>query len=297
MARAELVWIWSMVVVCGCAGRPAPPVENGASAPPPDAAGDTGNAARPAIDVERLLAGEPSTTGLPARSDDQVAVAVVSGDGGRGNPNLALEILRVPDGAVVDRIVVLTADEVDASSPAVLRPVVEERARRVEELLASGEFAPLELLGEAPAAAAPETVARLVGADLWLGFARGHLVARRAGGPTLFDGEIPAPPSPAVSGEEVECSGPPALTGAWVDAGRALLVARLVDLLPELCGEPDDWFFLAPLAARDGEPAIDAASAVVDCARIDSPAYLARLAAAGVSLDGVECGEGDDRPR
>jgi hypothetical protein len=161
-------------------------------------------------------------------------------------------------------------------------------------VLADGEFSPLELVDEAGPVAAPDSPVRLAGAGLWIGFVEGHLVVRTEAGPVLLDESIATPPAGAAPSEPPDCSGPPRLLGAWVDAGRSLVVARLIDVGPEPCGEPDDRYVVRMLGPGDATHAYAAEGYTIDCAQFGDRAYRARLVAAGIDVDGVECGERDD---
>lgn len=295
MARAPLLAALSLVVLLaasGCPGRSTPAGGEPTTPAPGSAAGEAGPA--PRIDLDGLLGRTgPATIGLPARSGDLVAVTLVHGDGGRGNPNLTLALLRAGDGAVDREIAILTADEFEETAEEELRATVAGRVEAANRLLADDAFVPLELVGEAGAEALDGDPVRLLGGGLSIGIVDGHAVVRQEGGPVLFDALLEAPVAADPDSDEPCAATRPVVTGAWVDRDRTLVVFRLLEIGPEMCGEPDTEMSLRSLGPADEAHAYGP-DHVIDCARFDDVAYRARLVAAGVEVEGIECGERED---
>lgn len=103
------------IVLVGCGGSP-PPLAG--SAPPSNAVAPTSPA--PRVGWRRITdgAGAFDIDQLPrvARSGRVAVVAIVEGDGGRGFPNLRLEV-RDRDDRVVDQLDVMTSNEYETLVP------------------------------------------------------------------------------------------------------------------------------------------------------------------------------------
>jgi hypothetical protein len=124
----------AVVAVVACSGAPQPNPPSGATNQVTPTPRDTPAPALAyrATRFDRNDVGTWQITGLPAvaRGGELAVVALIDGDGGRGNPNLKLEVRDRSD-KVIQTIAVMTPDEADAlTTPE--RDAKPELQRRIE---------------------------------------------------------------------------------------------------------------------------------------------------------------------
>ena len=221
---------------------PAPP----APTPPPAPAG-------PRVDVDALLAKlggadmvEPAP-GFPALSQDgaHVAFAFVDGDGGRGNPNLAIRFYRVANGRKDGEVSILSPDEAEGGSTPALQQQLRDRAAQATTKLGEGAF---------------HTMASLVRFD---GEQTGTVEGTAEGLKLTWDtehGDVTVLDEPGgaqrlrkrlrgvhVRGPNCPPTLDPLLRAAWVDATAGVVVLDVAFQGSDSCWEPADDILVARL--------------------------------------------------
>lgn len=209
--------------------------------------------AAPARPCQVRLSGDGFDAGcLPALTTDRrnLVVATVDGDGGRGNPNLRIDLLRSADGASVRALPVATADEWDAWDEAARAAHVKPRLDAVNALLAQG----VTSLERVPSAAGEQANQQLHGGGYDFAARDGKLVVARAGQ------TVATLPLPAMEKPGKGCRGVngPYVDGLWLEAGATspVLAVRVAYHGNDTCGEgPPAWRALvlggAAAAAND----------------------------------------------
>lgn len=241
--RTSLLASTLVLAAAACGSRSSTPIGNTGGPMP------TGPA--PSVTMQATDGGDfPSTfvaTGLPAISNDgkSVAIAVIGEDGARGAPNLAV-IEKDRADAVVHEVVVQSADDGEATMGDEGAPVVPtaqlDLANRylTQTHGARGWFAlaPMTLDGNPDEGYGSTFVAHGAGVDLrW---DEGKVLVTIAG-KTVVDRQTKgwtAVTGPRCDGCD-ECSNPSFLGGAWIDAERKLIVARIAYTGNDTCWEPD----------------------------------------------------------
>lgn len=201
---------------------------------------------------------EFATPGLPAVSVDgqRVAVAYQGEDGARGNPNLALRVIRVADDVVELELPVLAPDELE--SGAVSADRVLGRIDAANAYLASSEWRPLT-----PAEVAHDddidpmiTQARLGdGQPLEVLFHGARLAAVSRTRNLALHG--PAPDWSAPPADDVECrdANAPYLSGVFADLESGVLLLETSYLGNDTCWEPDSVYHVVRMAPLESPTA------------------------------------------
>lgn len=189
---------------------------------------------------------------LPALAKDGawLALPLVASDGGRGNPNLAVQIAPVEHGRG-QYFPVLTPDEFERFSSeatpfasAGLRKLVGPRLEALDAVLAAGDYAPLRKL-DVPSPEGPGATQKLTVEDGDLQVAvRGPKVEVKRGGKVVATATL----ANAATGP---CRGAnaPFVAELWVPAGARSVVAVLVGYRGnDSCMEPGPAWQVMPLA-------------------------------------------------
>jgi hypothetical protein len=207
-------------VTAGCA-RPTPtpapaPVANTSAPPPPNA-----SAPPPHIDWRD---GRFDTANLPALGTrgEVVVVPMIENDGGRGFPNLRIEVHDASD-RVIRRIDVMTANEYETLVPdgehasPTLTARIETANRALETLATEHDLAPMQ---------------QRKNADLTIDFAAHGWLAPK--GPRCAG----CPP----------CENPPYLDAVYESAHSRLLLVRVAYRGTDTCWEPSpQWHVIVPV--------------------------------------------------
>jgi hypothetical protein len=222
------------LVALGACHRPAPtaPLANQGGAAPPPAATMTYDGA-----IRRF-----AVKGLPARrADGQLVVVRIAEDGGRGNPNLAVEI-RDREDRVVETLPVLTVAQADAdTTERGLGPAAAARLAAANQALATATVTPLPALAITPDPDEPSTYHAVGGGMAIAWTADGHLAIHADDG-TLVERDGRAwlvADQPMCDSCTERCSNPAFLADAWGDAASAVAVVRIAYKGTDTCWEPD----------------------------------------------------------
>ncbi|TNF32685.1 MAG: hypothetical protein EP329_09470 [Deltaproteobacteria bacterium] len=276
MRRAPRLVALAAALLAACATTPGP-----APTPSPGPEGTEIHAPRylverPTFFVEGDLDGAAfrrwaAEIPLPAISEDGAWVALGrrGEDGARGNPNYAVEVMRVADGRSVGHAPILAADEVDRhrGDPG-FEAVVRDRVDRANDMLAAYRWAgrgerleDLSSVGMDHLAGAPfkGPLGLAIGA-LTVVFDEPHLSVRLAGR-VLVDADYPGWTQPETNlcgpdhgsegGEECACRNPITLRGGRVDLARGVLLLDIGYVGTDLCWEPDTWTAVIALPRND----------------------------------------------
>lgn len=198
--------------------------------------------------------GEFKTTGMPAVADDgsRVLIAWVMGDGGRGFPNLRLQVVDRDD-RVVDTRVVLDADQVEAMTESSTVDVAAHNQYLADSngTLRWRPLATAPVEGEAEPGAEPDPMFASAWSsqlgDVAIRFAvDGHLVIEQ-GGKVVVD-EVMAgwltkdhPMYEGASADEM-CQNPIYLQSVQLDGGRRVAVLGVEFHGNDTCWEPSGQY-------------------------------------------------------
>lgn len=183
-----------------------------------------------------------AVTGLPAvaRAAEVVVVAVHDGDGGRGYPNLKIEVHDRAD-HVIQTIAVMTSNEHDTLAPAAKQARVDAAnvalatLHGVHDLVA---MHPLEVTK--PGDAAPHFA---IGDALDVDFSGDHLhVFHHNSDHSLAVRDSSSWLAPSTKGPAGTCSNPAFLANAFHTAGIAVVVAEIGYTGTDTCWEPGHQF-------------------------------------------------------
>jgi hypothetical protein len=200
------------------------------------------------------------TRGFPAVSDDgRLAVfADRLADGGRGNPNLVVSIRKVADDSEAWSLTVLSPDEwnkkgmEDGGQKVALHRAMKERVDKVNARLAASTWHPLPLGDARPDATsacrdrpAASQRAEIGGVEVAL---EGTMLRVRPPTPAApFERDVSAWSAKGVK-PECRARNVMRLDRVYADAGRGVVVVRIVYCGDDTCWEPEGAWHVLPLS-------------------------------------------------
>ena len=267
-ARFLVALVWALPA-CGGGSAESPQPEIAAEPAPPPRADEQEPVAQPApaptpapppappagprVDADAMLARlggaemvEPAP-GLPALSEDgsHVAFAFVDGDGGRGNPNLAIRFFRTANGRKDGEVSILTADEAEGERTPALEQQIRTRATEAMAKITEGAYHSLRALVSFEGEQTGTVEGAAEGLKLTWNTESGEVVVLdEPGGAQRFRRRLRG-----ARGNGPECRGllDPVLRGAWVDPPTGVLVLANTFSGSDSCWEPADEITVARL--------------------------------------------------
>ncbi len=186
------------------------------------------------------------TACLPAVSSDgqTVAVPIIDPDGGRGMPNLTVQLLPTKGGAA-ERIVVVTADQVMAAEGDLVKALAKANTlQTLNKRLTAGGFSALnKVMAPEPDASPPKYTAQDAGLEMKVAGAK---VTVTRGAKTVGTDQFGLPATGKCGG-----ANKPYLSGMWHDNSEnpTWLVVQASYRGNDTCNEPPPAFHLVPIAS------------------------------------------------
>ncbi len=240
------------------APAPAPmaepePIAQPAPAPAPTPAPAPAPPAGPRVDADAMLAKlggadmVEAAPGFPAISQDgsHVAFAFVDGDGGRGNPNLAIRFFRTANGRKDGEVSILTPDEAEGGRTPALEQQIRTRATEAMAKITEGAYHSLAFLVRFDGEQTGTVEGTAEGLKLTWNTENGDVtVLDEPGGAQRFTKRLRGT---RVRGPECPPMLDPLLRGAWADTTAGVLVLEVAFQGSDSCWEPANEITVARL--------------------------------------------------